>query len=317
MKRHLMSFFLIGLISLIAASSYSAEKVKFATGVAAHPVQVLPILTAEEKGFWKNQNVAVEWIPFKGATAMFRGAAGGHVDMGVTVSPGFVQAASRGVPVVLVADLGQQYPFYLWVVPDSPIKTAADMKGKKIATSRFGGVSHAYGRLALRALGLEGKVQWVASGGLRNTVAAFKARQIDIAVLTKFAMTPLILGNQARELVAIRDYVPKEWVDTMAYARTGFTGSNPGEVRGVVKGLLEAGNFINQNSAWAIEKIKSKFRYTDEMAEFTYKQLNYGASGKIDRKGLGNVREFLVEYGIITKEKAPPVDGLFTGKFIP
>ncbi|MEE8450212.1 MAG: ABC transporter substrate-binding protein [Thermodesulfobacteriota bacterium] len=319
MRRHIgnLLFALVGLSILVAPSSWSAEKVKFGTGVAAHPVQVLPILTAEEKGFWKSQNVAVDWIPFKGGTAMFQGVAGGHVDMGTTVSPGFVQAASRGVPVILVVDLGQRYPFYLWVIQDSPIKQPNDMKGKKIATSRFGGVSHAYGRLALNALGLKGKVEWIASGGLRNTIAAFKARQIDIAVLTKYAMTPLILNGQAREIVAIRDYVPKEWIDTMVYARTAFAKSNPKELRGVVKGLLQAGGFINENPGWAIEKIKSKFRYTDEMAKFTYKLLKYGTSGKINRKGLENVRNFLIKYEIISREKAPAVDRLFTEKFIP
>ncbi len=36
----------------------------------------------------------------------------------------------------------------------------------------------------------------------------------------------------------------------------------------------------------------------------------------VDRVALGNVRNFLIDSGIVPREKMPPVDELYTGAFI-
>lgn len=308
----------LGLVLLAFALSgpaLSAEKVNLGTGVRAHPVHVLPILMAQEKGFFRQEGLEVEWIGLTNAMALHQAMAGGHVEVAIGDSSGLIQAISRGVPLVMVADLKQEYPFFFWVRTDSRIRTPQDLRGTRIATSRFGGVSHAYGQVVLKALGVEKEIKWVASGGIPSTMAALKTGAIDVAVLTIFAMAPVKLKGEAREILAVKDYLPKEWVDTTIYARRDQVEKRPKAVKGTIAGILKAGEFILKNPGPAVARIQSHFGYPEELAKFSYQRLHYGGDGKINPLALERVQEFLVEYGIVAKDKARPLKELYTVRF--
>jgi NitT/TauT family transport system substrate-binding protein len=124
----------------------------------------LPLIVAEEKGLWKEKGVNVEWLSFKGSSAMYRAMAAKSVDMSISMGASAIQAASRGVRVVIVADLGAQLDFEVWVKGDGPIKKPADLKGDKIGIGRRGGSSFALARFILNALKMEKDVQLVSVG---------------------------------------------------------------------------------------------------------------------------------------------------------
>ena len=300
-----------GLLILGLAPALSIEKVRLATPVPDHPVFVLPILVAEEQGFWKGEGVEVKWHSLRGSSMVFKAAAAGDVDMGVEISVGYIQAAARGVPALLVGDLKQPYPFFIWVRADSPIKTAAELKGAKIAVTNLGGTSYGHGRLALKALGIEKEVKFVATGGIVNTHAGLKTGVIEATVQTMFAMAPLKLKGEAREVVAIKDYMPKEWVDMVLWVHQDFLKKGTA-IRGTIKGLTQATDFIMKNPDWSINKVKSHFGYSDQMAKFSYGLLSYGKGAAVEPKALENVNHFLVEYGIVPKDRMVPVDKLYT-----
>jgi ABC-type nitrate/sulfonate/bicarbonate transport system substrate-binding protein len=62
--------------------SGAAEKVKIGTALSTHAVFVMPMLAAAEKGFWKQQGLDAEWLPFRGGAAMAQAAAGKAIHMG-------------------------------------------------------------------------------------------------------------------------------------------------------------------------------------------------------------------------------------------
>lgn len=309
-----LSTCLISLIVLSPGRALSLEKVRLATPVPEHPVFVLPILAAEEQGFWTAEGVEVEWHSLRGSSMVFKAATAGELDMGIEISVGYIQAVGRGIPVLLVADLKQSYPFFIWVRADSPIKTPADLKGARIAVTNLGGTSYGHGRLAVKALGIEKEVRFVATGGIANTQAAMKTGVIEATVQTMFAMTPLKLKEEVKEIVAIKDYLPKEWVDLMVWAHQDFLKRGTA-IKGTIKGLARATDFISKNPDWSINKIKSHLGYTDQMARFSYGLLSYGKGASVEPKALGNVNNFLVEYGIVPKDKALPIARLYTNEF--
>jgi hypothetical protein len=62
--------------------------------------------------------------------------------------------------------------------------------------------------------------------------------------------------------------------------------------------------------------MKSDFGYNDAIAKLVYAELHYGKKARIDPKGLENVVSFLVAYRIVKKEKLPPLNELYTNKFV-
>ena len=51
------------------------------------------------------------------------------------------------------------------------------------------------------------------------------------------------------------------------------------------------------------------------VAKLAFQGLGFTKDGKISKKGLENVRRVLIDYGMIKKGKAPPVDKMYTAEF--
>ena len=304
--------FVFGPISTV----FSAEKVRFATPVKVMPLFYLPVTAAEEKGFWKEQGLEVEWVPFEAGAAMHRAVAGGHTDMGMDGAALQVLGAAACVPVIMLADFQVRQNFYIWVRSDSRIREPKDLKGAKVGVTRMGSLTHAYGQVAAKALAIE-DVRYIAAGGIPELTAGLRSGALDAIVLTIFEMTPRKLAGEARDVVHVERYLPSEWMDLVAFGRREFIEKNPEVTKRVVQGLLKGGDFVMKNNEWAVEKMKAISGYSPQVADSIYRTgVRFNRDGKIDKRSVENVRNFLVEYGLIAKEKAPPAERLYTGRFV-
>ena len=299
----------------LAGSSLAQEKVKFATSVRALPIYDLPMFAAEEKALWRQNDLEGEWISFRGAGESTRALAAGAVYLVWESAPASVQLAARGAPVLIIADSGAVQDFYLWVRGDSPFQKAADLRKVKIGINRFGGMAHAYGRFMVKALGLEKEVKLVAEGGIVEGVAAMRSGAIDGRMSTFVTMIPLKFKGEARDILSVRDYLPKPWMDTVILARKDFLAKSPEVVKRTVTTTLAAASFVLKNREWTIQKLKSFYGYSDEIAKVIYDSLEYSKDGRIERRAVENVRNFLIDYEIVPKDKTPPADELFTTRF--
>lgn len=298
------------------SSSSAAEKLKFATPVKTAAHLSLPILAAEDGGFWKEQNLDVEWAPFGGGPLMIQGLAAGAVDMGFIGPEEVIRAISKGMPLLIVADLKQAQDFLIWVLRDSPIQRPDHLRGAKVGISQIGSMGQLHAIVFAKATGLHEKFKFVAGGGVPQTIAALKAGAIDALVLTAFTMAPLKVKDEAREVVSLRDYLPREWTGLVVVGQKNFVENRQDVVRRVVRALVRSTDFVTKNPQWSIKKMESFLGYSDKLAEHVYRLLDYSRDGKINPKALLNTRDLLAENGIISKEKALPVDQLYREGFV-
>jgi len=125
---------------------------------------------------------AVEWSEFPAAQTLLEAIGGGAIDMGLTGDAPFQFAYQSGSPIRAVsAQRTDPRPFEsvaLIVPAQSPVRTLADLRGKRIATTR-GSIGH---YLALRALAQAGLpldaviFTWLSPG---DTKAAFSSGAVD------------------------------------------------------------------------------------------------------------------------------------------
>ena len=146
------------------------------------PEQAMAYVTKEARLFEKN-GLDVELIQVRGALSAAALVAR-EVYIAQMAGPAVVQATLAGSDVVMVAGLVNRPDFSL-VAPKS-IRGPEDLRGKKVAVSRFGGSSDFMTRLALRRLGLEPEkdVTILQVGGSAERLVAMRAGAIHGAVLT-------------------------------------------------------------------------------------------------------------------------------------
>ncbi|MEE8450129.1 MAG: ABC transporter substrate-binding protein [Thermodesulfobacteriota bacterium] len=315
MSRYIWAGLVVVGISLAGLNSMAAGQLKFATGVKGSANYYLPLMAAEEKGFWKENSLQVEWIPFRGGGSMFRSVAAGAVKIGFTGTPSVVQAAARGVSALAISELMTKVDFVVWVRADSAIRKPNDLKGAKIGVGRFGGTQHAYGRVVARALGLEKDITFISAGSISAALAGLKTGKIDAIVLSPRRPIKMLLQGVVRILVPVANYLPRQWSNHVVFARKDMVNENPATIQRVVKALLKATSFIKKNPGWSMEKMKQVSGYSDKAAQLIYDGLEYSPDGKIDPKAMANVRKFLIDFGIIKRGKAPDVAALYTDRF--
>lgn len=297
-------------------ASQGAEKLRFATTTKDTPRHVLPVMAAQEKGLWREEGLEAQWVPLEQAVQFYQAVAAGSVDMGIGAISSLISAFSRGVPALLVSDLKNQPPYYVWVRKDSPITKPEQLKGTRMGITRTGGLVHAMAVTAIKGLGLEGEVKVVASGGSRASMAAVQAGAVGSLVTTLDTIMELYVQGVVRPLVSISDFLPREWSDLGIITRKGFWLSDPEGVRKVRRAVIKAVAVVQLDRAWAINTMKSLLGFSEEAARQVFeKTLKYGGDGSVDRATLEGIITFLVVNGIISKEKAPRADELYIKEF--
>ena len=301
-------------LALVAATSFGAEKVRFGNSTKTNAMENLPPLAAQEKGFFKEQGLEVEWALFESGAANIRALAAEAIDAGITLATEVVPAVSRGIPMAFVADLQIDYDFFVWVRPDSAIKEPKDLKGSTVGVSRLGSLGHIFARVAAKGLGMEKDIKFVATGGVTPSIAALKAGSVQGIILSNLTMAVPRFQGDAKALLNVRDYLPKPWMGLGIFARNDFTEKNPEATKRLVKSLLKGANFVRRNREWAVEKMREMSGYPEEVGREIHKSLRYGKSGAINVRGLESVNKFMVEWDLI--EKSPPLEKLYNTRFI-
>src|SRR3972149_7032845 len=264
----------IAFLSMLSVKAgLAADKLRFAVASKASPHLVLPVLAAEEKGLWKENGLEVKWFGFSGSVPMTQAIVSGSVDMGFEAAAGTIQAASRGIPMVNVADLAK-VDYYVWVRADSPIKAPGDLKGAKVAV-KFGSMPHAYALFLAKSLGLEKDIKLISVGSSEAEIAAIKAGKIEGRLGSFQVMAPLKLMGEFREAVSISEHFPKEWIENTVAAPRGFLDKQPDVVKRAVKTVRQSVNYISRERRWSVERMKAEFGYSTEAAEAIYNSFRF------------------------------------------
>jgi NitT/TauT family transport system substrate-binding protein len=109
------------------------EGAELTVGLTYTPdIQFAPFYVAAEKGYYEDAGLDVTLRHHGASEGLFTAISGGQEDVVVAGGDEMLQARSQNVPLVDVATLYQEYPVALIVPADSPIESAADLKGHSV-----------------------------------------------------------------------------------------------------------------------------------------------------------------------------------------
>src|SRR5688500_2924490 len=170
------------LLTLVAVSARAQDKIR--VGLSSISATSGSIWVAEEKGLFKKHGIDAEVIIIGGGAArVVSSLIAGEIQFSVGGGDAVIRAALRGADGVLVASPMKTGLQRLMVRPD--IKTPADLKGKKIAVTRFGSSSHWVMQLFLRKWGMRPEdIQMLQLGSSPAMFASLEKGGVDGAAFT-------------------------------------------------------------------------------------------------------------------------------------
>ncbi len=129
---------LIAAITLLAAApAWAEDKMTVLLDWFINPDHG-PIIVAQENGYFAEQGLEVEIVPPADPSAPPRLVAAGQADLAVSYQPQLHLQIHEGLPLKRVGTLVATPLNCLLVLKDGPIKSPADLKGKKIGFSVAG-----------------------------------------------------------------------------------------------------------------------------------------------------------------------------------
>ena len=207
----------------------------------------LPVIARQQASIEKRlapQGTNVRWVEFTAGPPLLEAMNVGSVDLGWTgdAPPIFAQAA--GASIVYVAALPSNGAGEAVIVKkDSPIRTLADLKGKKVGFTK-GSSSHNLTVVALERGGVAYSDITPIYLSPADAAAAFARDSIDAWTIWDPFLAIAQGRHEPRLLVSSKEALK---VNTFFLANKGFAANNGGSIDLVLKGLGEAATWADAN----------------------------------------------------------------------
>lgn len=229
----------------------------------------LPKFVGKEKGMFSKHGLEVELVRFESGPDMGTALLGGSIQIGMIGTPGLINAAVAGRPLVAIVDNGsnlagaQGYEYYtgLVVLDESPVKDLGDLKGKKIALNVLKANSETQTVMQIlrwnkenpgRAIDLNKDVQFVVIP-FGSMPAALEKGVVDVASMIEPFMTQLSQKRKVRVISPV-GYALANWPVSFGIVRRDFGEKNVDVLQKYRAGWFDAVRWIraNQDEARAI-----------------------------------------------------------------
>ncbi len=238
-----------GAITALAFGAAHAEDTKIRIGYPSGMNGQVPVVL-EKAGIAPKHQLAAEFTAFQYGPPMIEGLVSGQLDAIVTsFLPPLTLSAKAPGTIKFVAKLGQS-SHALLVPKDSPAKTLADLKGKKIGVS-VGSESHLDLVVALKDAKLDQKTDVEIVNLQPNELpAALEKGLVDAALIRQPQVLRLEESLGARKL--------QTWPFRFtSIVRTEYLKANPEAVKRYVEALKDAVLYIatnpDQSATWFAE----------------------------------------------------------------
>lgn len=232
-----------------------------------------PKFVASERGIFRKHGLEVEMVRFESGPDMGTALLGGSIQVGMIGTPGLINAAVAGRPLVAIVDNGSNtvgpagYEYYtgLAVLADSPIKDIGDLKGRKIAVNVLKANSEAQTVMQVarwnrenpgRAIDVNKDVQLVVMP-FGSMPAALQKGIVDAASMIEPFMTQLSMSNKVRVIAPV-SYALANWPVSFGIVRRDFGEKNVDTLQKFRGAWLESVQWIRKNPGEA-KAIMQKF----------------------------------------------------------
>jgi NitT/TauT family transport system substrate-binding protein len=292
--------FAAGLLATGVARAAEPVKLK----IMAAPTAFEAVYIARDQGIFARHGLEVDIVPGGAPDAMIPLLLNGQVQYGMSSGLATVTAVSKGLPVrIALSNLNSGSPATaaLIVPPESPVKTLADLKGKKIGLSSLRNQPHLGVLISAKAQGIDPSTLSFVEIPAAAMVAAAQKGTVDAI----YALDPHKSAAVASGFRVVEESVSRFMDGATAVTMTAskeFLDKNPAPAKAFVAAMTEAYDVANKNPAMVRD---IDLKYTKLAPEFVKSRSISPFSAPVDLAALKKMTDAMLANGWITR--APPV----------
>jgi NitT/TauT family transport system substrate-binding protein len=314
-RRAKAAVFSAALCAWVCAGSAAAEKIR--TAIPSASIHYLSVYVAEERGFFKEENLENEVIAI-GGPAGIAALVNGGIDFSGAAGSG-MRAAIAGAAIKVIMFQTEKVTWYLVTGPN--VARITDLRGKRVGVFALSDTSDTLVTRFFAGHGLAAAdFTRIALGTSPGTIiAALKSGAVDAATLD-----PASIVRAEREGMRTLAFLG----DMFPYPFQGFAvtekkiAENPGQIRRWLRAMIRSLILIRDNVDGATDVALKRLRYEGygralvaEGIRRYIKALPQGVPGLPSPDALKTVIEYDVRTPMKLKEEIP-VERLMNVKFV-
>ena len=284
--RWLWALAAVALLSSVQLANVTAQS-KITIGVAAMSPRTIPLIIAQEQGLFARHGIDARIVLIRGAPTLVASLISGDVEVGYTGGPAVIGAAAQGIYLRILSSISSRLTHTL--IANPAIKTAEQLRGKRMGIQSIGGSTWMHTMLALEHLGLDPKRDNVSLLVIGDSVLigqSLEAGRIDAATLDG----ALVRRLRSKGFTAIVDLTPHNipMVNQAIVVSPEFLQKRGDVAERILMALVDSLAFTlaPQNKAVVIKTMMKRFQFSDPaVGEEGYQDLQIS----VERKPLPSI----------------------------
>ncbi|HLH95827.1 MAG TPA: ABC transporter substrate-binding protein [Xanthobacteraceae bacterium] len=312
----LLRCLIAALLVLPGGSAFALDQVRlgkavpnsFAFGAADVGIQA---------GIFAQEGIDLQILSFQGDARIQQALTAGGIDVAVGSGPGLGFRA-KGVPAIGVAAMyGPPSNLSLTVLANSPIKTIADLKGKRIGVTTQGSLTDWLTRELSRQQGWGSDgIQVVALGAAQARLAAMGRGELDGEVIESGTGFELEEQGKGRNVLLFGD-IAKHFYTHVIYATDAMIEKRPDVLRRFLRGWFKTIAFMRANKDFTVKSEAKTIDVRESVASKIYdtQMKDFSSDGAWDPASIDVIRNSLKDLGIL--DTVPDAKSIYNDKFVP
>ena len=298
-----------------AAGAQPLTPVKIGAVVLGDFGVVTPTLVGIEKGYFKQNGLDAELIPFKGGPDLLKGVLSGSADIGITGATDPLVFRERGTPIRALATVVEKNHFTLTVVPK--VKRLEDLKGGTIGCTVVGSTTWVFARMLAKKMNWdpEKDVRIIGVGGLDAQMAALKRGEIQGSI---FGDAGVVLEAEGAGHILMRlDELTPKWISLIAYSTDDIIKAKRDVVSRALKSIFQGARFCRDNASESIKIASKAIGWPEAPTKRAYELIRplLSTDGRMDLDAMKFMQDTLLDLGVL-KTRLPLTD-MYTPEFTP
>lgn len=274
-----------------------------------------PTLIALEKGYFKQNGLDAEMIPFKGGPDLLKGMIAGAADIGLTGATDPLVFRDRGTTIRAVATILDKNHFTLTVAPT--IKRVEELKGGTIGVTVVGSTTWVFARMLARRQGWdpEKDVKIVGIGGLDAQAAALRRGEVQACI---FGDAGAVLEAQGIGRILMRlDEVTPRWISLVAYSTDEMIKTKKDMLQRTLRAIFQGHRFFLENASETIKIAAKGIGWSEAATRRAYDLVRplLSVDGRMDLEAMKVMQDTLLELGVLKQRL--PLDQHYSLDFTP
>jgi NitT/TauT family transport system substrate-binding protein len=318
-RRHFLHLAWAGTIGAALAHrsppALARSPVKIGTAVLGDYSMVGPVAVAFDRGFFRQQGLTAEFVPFRGGPDLLKAVIGGEILLGLTGGTDILVFREAGARIKMVATPTDGNHFTLNVRPE--IAAVEALRGRALGVTRIGATTWVFARMLARQNGWDPDrdLRIVPLGGFDAQVAALLRDEIQGFI---WGDGGAVLEAQGKSRVLMRlDAVTPRWISQIAYAAEAAIDTRAGDIGRALRALFRAMRFMTARPTEAAEIAARTLKWAPNavLAAHRLSSPLFSKDGRIDPAALRAMQDVLLEQGVLARRL--PLEEHYTTAFTP